>query len=72
MATNEESFGFHPATDNSRDQHSGLRKKFIDFVNDLDSVLPDGREKALVKTNIEQAAMWAHKAIALTDPLASD
>lgn len=60
----ENRFGFHPATDESRPKHQQVRESFVDFADDLDQLLPDGREKSLVMTALEEASMWANAAIA--------
>ena len=60
----ENRFGFHPATDQTRELHQNVRESFIDFTSELLSFLPDGREQALVVTALEEASMWANAAIA--------
>ena len=48
-------------------QQVSAMREVQDAVNGLwaimDEFTPDGREKALAKTNLEQASMWAVKAI---------
>lgn len=68
MATNadiEHRFDFHPAsTAEKRAEHGSVRaamKALAIFVNEN---VPEGREKALAITNIEQAMFWANAAIA--------
>lgn len=60
----ENRFGFHPATDETRELHKNVRQGFINFSDELLSVLPEGREKSLVVTALEEASMWANAAIA--------
>lgn len=60
----ENRFGFHPATEETRQHHQFIRNSFIDFTDDLLNVLPDGREKSLVLTALEEASMWANAAVA--------
>lgn len=66
-------FGFHKATlegpEATSPKHHALRKHFMEFAFLLDDILPEGREKALAFTELENASMWAHKAIAQTAPL---
>lgn len=66
----ENRFGHHKATlegpNASAPKHSMLRSMFKDFAGRLDQVLPQGRYKSLVMTDLEKSSMWAHKAIAET------
>jgi hypothetical protein len=59
-------FAFHPATpENGRGvQHDYVRKAILDLAADLDSVLPPGREHAVVLTKLEEAMFWANASIA--------
>ena len=58
-------FAYHPPkTSTVAARHSDVRtaaNAFAHFVND---VCPDGREKSLAVTAIEEAMMWANAAIA--------
>lgn len=69
----ENRFGFHKGTvegpNATAPVHAGLRKKFVELAQHLDEVVPDGRAKAVMFTELETASMWAHKAIAATAPL---
>ena len=47
---------------------AGLRGMFMATVSTLDAQIPECREKSLAFTALEEAAMWAMKALALTDP----
>jgi len=60
----ENRFGFHPATEETREKHQFVRESFIDFTDGLLAELPEGREKSLVVTALEEASMWANAAIA--------
>lgn len=60
----ENRFGFHPATDETRELHQQVRTSFIEFTEELIGILPEGREKSLVLTHLEEASMWANAAIA--------
>lgn len=66
-------FGFHKATiegDNATlPKHTDLRLEFRGIAEWLDRTLPDGRNKSLMWTSLEEASMWAHKAIAEGAPL---
>lgn len=72
----ENRFGFHKGTIEGENatapKHSELRKKFREFAEMLDEVLPDGRAKSVAFTELENASMWSHKAIAETAPLVEE
>lgn len=58
---------FHPQTDDQIAAHERTRELFKLLVEELEEVLPSNtpRENALVVTNLEQAHLWAHNAIAI-------
>lgn len=66
-------FGFHRATiegpEATLPRHTMLRRAYIAFVGDLNRVLPEGRYSDLAMDCMENASMWAHKAIASKAPL---
>lgn len=72
----EHRFGFHKGTtegDNATlPKHRDLRLKFRKFAEYLEEVLPDGRAKAVAFTELENASMWSHKAVAELAPLSDD
>jgi hypothetical protein len=47
---------------------SQVREAFMHLVSMLDGAIPEGREKALAFTALEESGMWAMKALALSDP----
>jgi hypothetical protein len=47
---------------------SDVREEFMTLVCMCDGTIPECREKSLAFTALEEAAMWAMKALALTDP----
>ncbi len=58
-------FAYHPATtDAVRDAHAQMRASCLSLAGQLDVLLPEGREKSLAITNLEQVMMWANAAIA--------
>lgn len=58
-------FNYHPPRTPDRiSAHEQVRALCADIAETLDELLPDGREKALVFTNIEQAMFWSNAAIA--------
>lgn len=57
-------FDYHsPDTEEKRLAHEQVRAMFKDMGTILTN-LPDGREKALTMTKLEEASFWAHAAIA--------
>jgi hypothetical protein len=58
-------FAFHAATtQEKRDEHTSARqilKRAADAVNEL---VPEGREKGLALTKLEEAMFWANAGIA--------
>lgn len=69
----EHRFGFHKATVEGANatlpKHTELRIKFRELAAVLDKALPDGRAKNVAFTELENASMWAHKAVAEEAPL---
>lgn len=67
MATRdlEHRFAFHPATTaEKRDHHTSMRQACHRAAQAIDETAPDGREKSLAITKLEEAMMWANAAIA--------
>lgn len=57
-------FAFHPANAVTGDKHAAVRYEcgcLAGFLNDL---LPQGREKSLAITHLEEVMMWGNAAIA--------
>lgn len=61
----EHRFAFHAATtEEKRDAHTSVRqncRSLADFLNDR---LPEGREKALAVTHLEEVMFWGNAALA--------
>jgi hypothetical protein len=72
----EHRFGFHKATIEGENAtlpvHRDTRLLFRDFAERLDVLLPSGRAKSVAFTHLEEASMWAHKAIAEMAPVISE
>ncbi len=57
-------FDHHPPDDARGRRHAEVREGVKTLARLLDLLLPDGREKLLAITNLEQTAMWANAAVA--------
>lgn len=72
----EHRFGFHKATieggNATLPKHRDTRLLFREFAERLDEILPDGRAKSVAMTELENASMWCHKAIAELAPAVSE
>lgn len=72
----EHRFGFHKATIEGANatlpKHRDVRILFREFAERLDEILDDGRAKSVAFTELENASMWTHKAIAENAPLISE
>lgn len=69
----EHRFGFHKATiegpNATLPDHRDTRVLFKQLGTALDQILPPGRAKNVAFTTLEDASMWAHKAIAEKAPV---
>ena len=62
----QDSFGYHPPRNaDVADAHQKAREATLEYARKLNAIVPDGREKSLMKTKIEEALMWANKGIAV-------
>lgn len=57
-------FRFHRATEAKATQHTLVRQKCYDLALELNDLLPDGREKSLAITHLEEVMFWGNAAIA--------
>lgn len=58
-------FQFHPAsTEDKRKAHEYVREMLRSVAHKFDEALPEGREKAIVMTKLEEVMFWANAAIA--------
>lgn len=58
-------FQYHPPrTETRRTLHEDVRSSCLSLARDLDNLLPDGREKSLAITRLEEAMFWGNAALA--------
>lgn len=57
-------FDYHVPNDERRAQHERVRANLVGVAADLNTFLPEGREKSLSITRLEEAMFWANAAIA--------
>lgn len=61
----ENRFAFHPASTPDRQAaHQSVRTHCHELAGVLNDLLPEGREKSLAITNLEQTMFWANAAVA--------
>lgn len=58
-------FAYHqPNTNVTVEKHETVRNTCREFAEYLNSILPDGREKSLAVTSLEEVMFWSNAAIA--------
>jgi hypothetical protein len=61
-------FDFHAATtEEKRNEHTSIRQSCRRLADYLNERLPEGREKSLAITHLEEAMFWSNAAIARQD-----
>lgn len=58
-------FEYHPPSSPAvGEDHAHVRERLLDAAVTLNNLLPEGREKSLAITKLEEAMFWANAAIA--------
>lgn len=58
-------FAFHAAPDQEkRDEHTSVRQACRRLADELNERLPEGREKSLAITHLEEVMFWGNAALA--------
>ncbi len=61
----EHRFAFHAATtEEKKAEHGSVRDACLKLALFINEKVPDGREKSLAITNLEEVMLWANAAIA--------
>lgn len=61
-------FSFHAAnTQAKRDAHTDVRRQCRHLAEVINSLAPDGREKSLAITHLEEVMFWGNAALARDD-----
>jgi hypothetical protein len=60
----EKRFTHHRPDADAQEKHDWARSAFKEFAEGLAESLPDGREKSLAFTALEESSFWAHAAVA--------
>lgn len=58
-------FGYHRATADSAPKHARVREVCLEAATSLNQLLPEGRDKALAMTSLQEVMHWANSAIAM-------
>ncbi|MFJ2176395.1 hypothetical protein ACIOHE_26330 [Streptomyces sp. NPDC087851] len=67
----ENRFAFHAATtEEKRDAHTSVRQQCRQLADFLNEKLPEGREKSLAITHLEDVMMWGNAALARSGDVA--
>lgn len=65
-------FGYHRPTEITKPRHTANREKFVEMCQFLDTILPEGRAKTEALRHLDEASMWANKAIAEIAPVVTE
>jgi hypothetical protein len=68
----ENGMGFHPGNAEVAPLYEILRTRFMQIATLVNETCPDGRDKSLAVTHIEDGLMRAIRAIALSQPLGEE
>ena len=63
-----EAFAYHSPSPEVQAIMTALRERMQALATYIDGAIPESREKSLAFTALEESAMWAMKALSLTDP----
>lgn len=58
-------FGYHRATIESAPKHAHVRELMLELAMILNNILPEGRDKSLALTKLQEVMHWSNSAIAM-------
>lgn len=61
-------FTYHAPDEAAQRKHASIRKEAHEIAEWLNHILPEGREKSLAITHLEEVVFWANAAIARREP----
>ena len=64
----KKTYAYHKPSEDGIRVIAILREKFSEIHDAVEQYAPNSRERAVALTNLEQAAMWAIKAVVCNDP----
>jgi hypothetical protein len=62
-------FSYHKPNEATGEKHQDVRQMCLSLAEDLNGLLPEGREKSLAITHLEEVMFWANADIARSNPL---
>ena len=57
-------FTYHPPKEGQPQMYTDIRDKAKELAEMINGICPDGREKSLAMTKLEESVMWANASIA--------
>jgi len=55
---------YHAPSPEGVERHEAIAGNFIELMHVIEAIMPDGREKSIVFTKLEEAKMWASAGVA--------
>ena len=60
-------FTYHKPTGTQPERYVAIREKAKELATLIQDTTPEGRERSVALTNVQQAVMWANAAIAINE-----
>ena len=60
-------FTYHPPKEGQAEKYELIRKIAFAYAVNINELVPDGREKALAITHLEEVVFWSNAGIARSD-----